>query len=242
MTRRDARRARADTRPDGRHRLAVAAAHRRGRAGPLRADRPPIPARARGAVLRRHPRTATVGPFGQILDYGRARRLATPAQRRALAARDGGPHPRLRRPPGLVRRAPPDPLATRRPHRPAQSAAVVPQASHRSPRRHVGHRAPRRPALGHPTHLARPPTTPGPQPTPRHHRPSPPTRPTTTPRPRRHRIAEPSYSLTSATRFCRNRRSGSARASSRARWYSSRASAVRPRRRSRSARVEWKYW
>ncbi len=38
------------------------------------------------AILER----ATVGPFGQILDYGRARRLATPAQRRALAARDGG--------------------------------------------------------------------------------------------------------------------------------------------------------
>ncbi len=38
------------------------------------------------AVLER----CTVGPFGQILDYGRARRLASPAQRRALAARDGG--------------------------------------------------------------------------------------------------------------------------------------------------------
>ncbi len=38
------------------------------------------------AVLER----CTVGAFGQILDYGRARRLATPAQRRALAARDGG--------------------------------------------------------------------------------------------------------------------------------------------------------
>ncbi len=38
------------------------------------------------AILER----CTVGPFGQILDYGRARRLATPAQRRALAARDGG--------------------------------------------------------------------------------------------------------------------------------------------------------
>ncbi len=38
------------------------------------------------AVLER----CVVGAFGQILDYGRARRLATPAQRRALAARDGG--------------------------------------------------------------------------------------------------------------------------------------------------------
>ncbi len=38
------------------------------------------------AILER----CTVGAFGQILDYGRARRLATPAQRRALAARDGG--------------------------------------------------------------------------------------------------------------------------------------------------------
>ncbi len=50
------------------------------------------------------------------------------------------------------------------------------------------------------------------------------------------------YALTSATRRCRKRRSGSACASSSARSYSVRASSARPSRRSRSARVEWKYW
>jgi hypothetical protein len=49
------------------------------------------------------------------------------------------------------------------------------------------------------------------------------------------------YAPTSARRRLRKRRSGSVCASARARSYSVRASSARPRRRSRSARVEWKY-
>ena len=51
-----------------------------------------------------------------------------------------------------------------------------------------------------------------------------------------------SYAVTSARRRRRKRRSGSVCASSSARSYSVRASSARSRRRSRSARVEWKYW
>ena len=58
------------------------------------------------------------------LDLGRAKRLFTPAQRKALLIRDQHlPRRRLRHPRHLVRRPPPRPLAHRRPHRPRQRAS-----------------------------------------------------------------------------------------------------------------------
>jgi DNA polymerase III subunit epsilon len=58
---------------------------------------------------------------------GRSRRLASPAQRRALAARDQGcVRPGCNHPRRLVRSPPPHPLATRRTHQPRRTRPPLP--------------------------------------------------------------------------------------------------------------------
>jgi hypothetical protein len=66
----------------------------------------------------------------QPLEVGRTSRVVQPAQRTALAVRDGGwVFPGCARPPGLVRSPPPAPLGARRPHRPGQPGPGVPGPS-----------------------------------------------------------------------------------------------------------------
>jgi hypothetical protein len=92
-----------------------------------------LAARLRAAVTLLPP--ALGGAPTQPLEVGRATRVVSPAQRTALAVRDGGCVPRLRPAPGLVRGPPPAPLAARRPDRPGQPGAAVPHPSSRRPRR-----------------------------------------------------------------------------------------------------------
>ncbi len=136
------------------------------------------------AVLER----CVVGAFGQILDYGRARRLATPAQRRALAARDGGcVIPGCTALPAWCDAHHIVPWQLGGPTDLPNLVLVCPRHHTEV---HLGRWTPPQPtrtAVGHPPEMGRPATTTGAQPTPRHHQRSAPTRPTTPLR--RHRLA-----------------------------------------------------
>jgi hypothetical protein len=94
---------------------------------------------------------------GAIMDYGHARRYATRAQARALAARDHGcSFPGLPQAGRMGRPPPCSPVAGRRHHRPQQSDAALRAASPRIRTQGLGLPDDRRPALVGPPEMDRP--------------------------------------------------------------------------------------
>ena len=75
---------------------------------------------------------------GKIIEMASVSRFANRAQRRALAARDGGcAWPGVHHPPAVVRRPPHPVVDPRRPDRDHQPGPALPPAPHRDPRRGV---------------------------------------------------------------------------------------------------------